>query len=302
MGRLSPEKLPLSPENGTVRLTRRRLLRGGIGGGTALLAGGGVAYGALFSPFHPVTERVEISLTGLPPAFDGLRIAQLTDLHVQTGFPADALIPALESVARETPDLIVLTGDYINDRSENNAFHSETCIALLSQLRAPLGVWAVFGNHDYPPPPMDPSSLLWTKAGIRTLSDEVAPLRRHGAEITLVGLRSTIQRPVNPARVLRLAPANAFTIVLWHEPDRAGETAAAGGSLQLSGHTHGGQVVIPGWGPPVLPIGGRLYPAGLYRVGGQMPLYVSRGVGLLPPRVRLNCPPEVTLLTLRRRA
>lgn len=117
----------------------------------------------------------------------------------------------------------------------------------------------------------------------------------------LVGLRSFLQRPVDPAATLARTPVDSVRIVLWHEPDRAIECAAAGASLQLSGHTHGGQVVLPLIGPPVLPSGGRKYPSGLYQVE-EMPLYVTRGVGLLNPRIRWNCPPEVTLITLRARS
>ncbi len=115
----------------------------------------------------------------------------------------------------------------------------------------------------------------------------------------MVGLRSSIKRPTAPGPVLARLHDEAFRLLLWHEPDRAGESALAGASLQLSGHTHGGQVVVPGVGPLVLPPQGRKYPAGLFRVGG-MPLYVTRGIGMLPPRMRICCPPEITLLTLRR--
>jgi hypothetical protein len=278
---------------------RRRLLKR-VGGGAALASGGTAAYGVFVEPFHPVLERVAVSIDDLPPAFDGLRIAQLTDLHIQPGFPVGALAPALEIVKRERPDVIVLTGDYANDRVPGRDRYVAECAGALKDLHAPLGVWATFGNHDFPDPPADPDPGPWRAAGIRLLNDEAAPLKRGGDELWLVGLRSSISRPVSPGKVLRLASPRAVKIVLWHEPDRARETATEGGALQLSGHTHGGQVVIPGIGPPVLPVGGRLYPSGLFRVQG-MPLYVSRGVGLLPPRLRLNCPPEVTLLTLRRR-
>jgi len=173
------------------------------------------------------------------------------------------------------------------------------CAAALAPLTAIAPVYAIFGNHDYPPPPLDPSSLPWQTARIHTLSDEIVPLRRDDDTLYLIGLRSFIQRPVTPADILNRTPSGSVRIVLWHEPDRAEECALAGAALQLSGHTHGGQVVIPLVGPPLLPAGGRKYPSGLFHVSG-MPLYVTRGVGLLSPRVRFNCPPEVTEITLRR--
>jgi predicted MPP superfamily phosphohydrolase len=296
--RVSPNYPPRAGSAVSRRPSRRQLLRG-LGAGIVGLGAGTVAYSAGFEPFHPVVERVDIPIVGLPRAFEGFRIAQLSDLHVQPGFGADALVPALKLAQAETPDLFAITGDYINDDAPDPDDHMHACARALAGLKAPSGVFATFGNHDYPPPPADPSPLPWAAAGIRTLSDEVVPIHRGSDSIYLVGLRSFTKRPVAPAEILRLAPPRATKIVLWHEPDRAEECALGGAALQLSGHTHGGQVVLPWIGPPLLPAGGRKYPSGLFTVAG-MPLYVTRGVGLLNPRLRLNCPPEVTLLTLRR--
>jgi hypothetical protein len=181
----------------------------------------------------------------------------------------------------------------------------EACVAAISAgLRdvASAGIFAAFGNHDFRYLG-DPPRSLWEQAGITPLLDEIRPLERSrgGARIWIAGLRSFLMRPVEPAPVLSKAPRGAVRVVLWHEPDRAHDAQRAGGALQLSGHTHGGQVRLPGQqGAFVLPPGGKRYPSGRFDVGG-MRLYVTRGVGLLTPMVRLNCPPEVTLLTLRRR-
>ena len=282
-------------------LTRRMLLRRGIGA-TAAGAAGCVAVDARYhAPFHPVLERVTIAIPTLPPAFDGLRIVHLSDLHVQPAFPVECLGPALDLARAAQPDLVVLTGDYRYD----HAFHGDReimdCATALRGFDriAPLGVFAVYGNHDYPQPPAQPDEGIWEAVGVTTLRNRSVEVRRGQDRLFLIGLDSMISRPASPFGVISALPHGACAIVLWHEPDRALETALAGAALQLSGHTHGGQVVLPFVGPPVLPVFGKLYPAGLYRVRG-MPLYVSRGVGLLPPLVRFNCPPEVTLLTLRR--
>ena len=281
------------------RFSRRNvLLRLGLGT-AATLGGGAAAYGTLWEPHHPVVEHVNVPIADLPTPFDGLKIVQLSDLHVQPAFPASDLAPAIRLAQAENPDLILITGDYINDDVDDGPKYMRECVDALAGLHAPLGVFVSFGNHDFPPPPGDPSRAPWIAAGMHPLLDEVATIRKCGASISVIGLRSFVKRPVDPAEILRQAPADGVRIVLWHEPDRAQECATEGASLQLSGHTHGGQVVIPLIGPPILPSGGRLYPSGLYHVGG-MPLYVSRGVGLLSPRIRLNCPPEVTLLTLHR--
>ena len=278
--------------------TRRAWIRRAFWGAGG--AGGLLAYAAGWEPFRPVLEKVEVALPRLPPALDGLTIAHLSDLHVQPGFPAVRLRPIVDSVNALRPDLIALTGDYVNDSyRQENGEHLRAGLEQLAGLRAPLGVFASFGNHDFPPPPADPPRRFWEAAGIIPLLDETITLRRGGARLYVTGLRSALVRPTWPGLYLARVPAEGVRLLLWHEPDRAEEAAQAGADLMLSGHTHGGQVRLPFAGPLVLPPQGRRYPAGLYEIGG-MPLYVTRGIGMLPPLVRLNCPPEITLLTLRR--
>jgi predicted MPP superfamily phosphohydrolase len=286
-------------ENPKRRLSRRRFLRQ-LGGGAAATVGGTYVYARWLEPFRPVVERVTITLPFLPPTFDGFRIAHLSDLHIQPAFPAKRLEPVLALLEAEKPDLVALTGDYVYDQIGERDRWTAECVSALRGLKAPQGVFTTFGNHDFPDKIGDPRRDVWEKAGIQPLINETTLVEREGETIHLIGLRSMIMRPVNPFEVISPLPQETTRILLWHEPDDAGRAAAAGASLQLSGHTHGGQVVVPGYGPPRLPIGGQRYPAGLFNVAG-MPLYVTRGVGVLPPLVRLNCPPEVTLLTLRRR-
>ncbi|MGC4044595.1 MAG: metallophosphoesterase [Armatimonas sp.] len=264
------------------------------------LTGGGVLAG-LHEPFCPVIVERTITLATLPIAFHGLRVLHLSDLHLQQAFPAGALLPALTMAQTTRPDLLLLTGDYIYDQEPGSAKTMAACAALLEPLArlCPLGAYCVFGNHDFPLPPADPARAPWQEAGIRPLFDEVAALQKNGETLYLIGLRSAISRPVTPMTVMAQAPSGSCRIVLWHEPDRAEEVHAAGGSLMLSGHTHGGQVVLPGVGPLRLPTQGKRYASGLYQLG-QMPLYVTRGLGVLPPRIRFCCPPEITVLTLHR--
>ena len=279
---------------------RRWLLSGGLlGGGTAALA----AYGK-YEAHHPVVESVTISLPTLPLAFDGLRAVVLGDLHVCPSFPAANLTPALALAASAKPDLLLLVGDYVCDREGDYSADMTACVRALEPLArsARLGAFAAFGNHDFPPPPRDPSHELWLDAGITPLLDSGARLHAEKAALWLIGLRSAISRPTHPKVILSaLKRESTPQILLWHEPDRAALAAQAGAALMLSGHTHGGQLVVPGVGPLRLPVEGKRYPAGLTYVE-DMPLYTTRGVGVLPPRLRLNCPPEVTVLTLNRAA
>jgi uncharacterized protein len=274
--------------------TRRALAHGlGALGGGALLA--------LTEPYRPVLTETLVVLPELPPAFDGVRVLHLSDLHVQKAFPLEALAPALKLAESARADLLVLTGDYCWDREPSNARTLAQCAAALESLArsCPLGAFCVFGNHDFPLPPADPERGPWESAGIRPLLDQAVEVRRGNDSLQVVGLRSALVRPVSPMSVLAQAPAEAFKLALWHEPDRAAEVAQAGASLLLCGHTHGGQLVLPGIGPLRLPALGQKFPGGLHRLG-NMPLFVTRGLGVLPPRLRFCCPPEVSVLVLRR--
>ena len=288
-------------------LTRRQWIKRAVKRGTFAIGGSVTGYAALWEPYHPHAAHVSVPIPNLPPAFDGFRIAQMSDLHIQPAFPAERLAPALELVRQAAPDLVVLTGDFIWDQAPSPDKYMKNCADACRPLTqwAKMGVYASFGNHDYPQPPQEPPAHLWHEVGIQTLQDSIVALKRNGQTIYLAGLRSFTVRPVSPAPVLQTAPEGAVKIVLWHEPDRAEECARAGASLQLSGHTHGGQVRVPFVGPPILPPNGRRYPMGLYQVPGNpgenaMPLYVTRGVGLLMPWVRFCCPPEVSIVTLVR--
>jgi hypothetical protein len=276
---------------------RRKLLKGLAGGG-ALAITSPFAWAGLWEPYHPVVERVRVNLKNLPAGFDGCKIALLSDLHIQPGWGPDKLKPALQRIAEERPDMVFLLGDYANDREPNKEEYLKQCAHVFAGVTAPLGVWAIWGNHDYPSPPSNPASGPWREAGITTLTEEIAEVNRSGDRVFLVGLHSFLQRPTHPAPLLKRLPVNSCRIVLWHEPDRADDAAWNGADLQVSGHTHGGQVKIPFWGTPFLPAGGRRFASGLYQTSG-MPLYVTRGVGLLPPFMRFACPPEVTILTLK---
>jgi len=294
----------MEPAIPTPPQTRRALLRRWLLRGALATGGSGVALAAYGKAqvLSPVLERVTITLPDLPLAFDGLTAALLADLHVCPSFPAENLAPALALVQAAKPDLLLLAGDYISAPEGEYLTDMEACARALSPgaHAARLGAYACFGNHDFPPPPADPPRKLWLSTGIIPLLDERVAIRSEKAQLWLIGLRSSLSRPVDTNTALHKTKGEKTArIVLWHEPDNAERAARAGASLMLSGHTHGGQVVVPGVGPLRLPQAGRKYPVGLVTVEG-MPLYTTRGVGALPPRVRLNCPPEVTLLTFRR--
>jgi predicted MPP superfamily phosphohydrolase len=267
-------------------------LRYGIAGVAALLAAVGVA-GALRVP--PLKD-VEIAVRGLPPQFDGYRVLQLSDLHISRLFPADWTRQVVDRANALGVDLIVVTGDFIDGTVDMR----RADVAPLAGLRAPDGIYAVPGNHEY-----FFGYSAWMRhlggLGIRMLPNAHTTLARGDARLVLAGVTDLSapqhgEAPPNLNAALAGAPAGAPVLLLDHQPRNARQAAARGVALQLSGHTHGGMIVgldraLAG------PNAG--FVSGRYEIG-DMTLYVSNGTALWPGfALRLGRPPELTRITLR---
>jgi hypothetical protein len=242
-------------------------------------------------------ERVTIPIAGLPPALEGLRIVQMSDLHLHPYTQIGLIEQAVDLANRLEPDLVALTGDYV---LSSGASILELA-PVLGRLRARLGVFAVLGNHDMWKGPRTITQEL-EQAGITVFANAGRALQiERGDErgtLYLAGLSDGLTGHPDLRHALRDMPSNATCILLMHVPDVADEYAADGRvALQLSGHSHGGQVRLPGRGALILPPMGVKYDHGLYRVG-DMWLYTNRGIGVTGPPVRFNCRPEVTQITL----
>jgi hypothetical protein len=237
----------------------------------------------------------ELWLERLDPAFDGYRIVHLTDLHVDSWFSVERFERLVPRINAEAPDAIVITGDFVSYRQPD----------IISALRRPLfklqardGIFAVFGNHDYLFAYDDLAFMLRT-SNVTHLGARFHTIRRGEAMLHIAGLDDMPNKPAFLDRMVRSMPAAGAAILLVHKPDFADIAAATGRfSLSLSGHTHGGQIVLPGIGPLFRPYGGKKYPMGLYRVG-YLYQYTSRGLGTADVPLRINCPPEVAVFTLR---
>jgi uncharacterized protein len=261
-------------------------------------------------------ERLTIEIAGLPESLEGTKLTQLSDLHYDgLRLSQEMLSEAIALSNHAQPDLVVLTGDYITDSTAPIAELGRS----LQKLQSQLGTYAVLGNHDhYRPGFRSTVTDALTKVGINVLWNQIA--YPWGAEFPLVGLADFWSREFDPAPVFSKISASVPRLVLSHNPDTALPLQAWRVDLQLSGHTHGGQIVIPGLGPiaglleqsiqfvpPVLrrrlPFGGNHrivrhweWSEGLHSVGTNQ-LYVNRGLGTYAPG-RLFCPPEVTVITL----
>jgi hypothetical protein len=232
----------------------------------------------------------------LPSAWDGLTIAQISDVHAGPYMPAERMARIAGMVNDLQPDLVVFTGDQMDRRPSD----ADRFVLGFSGISAPLGVYGILGNHDhYFNPSLSEQALL--EAGITPLVNHSALLRRGGSELALIGLEDLAAGPGRAPdfSLLGRHPA-AFRVCLSHQPRTFHDTAAAGAHLTLAGHTHGGQIALTKRNLNVARFQGR-YIAGAYR-RNDATLYVSRGIGVGAVPLRLGAPPEVDLLILRRPA
>ncbi len=280
-------------------LSRREFLKRitAISASATVVSVAGVAGTAMLERGWLDVNPQSVVLPHLAPEFAGYRIAHFSDIHMDDWMTAARLAHIVETIDAQQPDLITFTGDLVTRHIDR---YASNLVATLSQLTAPDGVVAVLGNHDHWTDATLARRILHA-AGIQVLDNAVHTVRRGTAALHVGGVDDYWQQQARLDVVLQNLPAEGAAILLAHEPDFADVTAASGRfDLQLSGHTHGGQVCLPVMGPIVLPRYGRKYPLGRYQVG-QMIQYTNRGVGMVQPQVRINCRPEITLFTLNDR-
>lgn len=283
-------------------ITRRKFLYTSAVGVAGITALGTDGY---FESYRLELKKIEIRLPRLPRAFDGFTIVQLSDFHYEEDFSAVPIRKAVELVNGLGSDVVAFTGDFVTvpilmprrhayHHSANSAF---PCARILSQIKACVGKFAVLGNHDvYENPALVTSAL--NAHHIPVLKNISIPIEKDGARFWLAGVDDAMEGFPDLGAALKKVPADETTVLLVHEPDFADEAALARVDLQLSGHSHGGQIWIPGIGAPWLPKLARKYPRGLYKIENLM-LYTNIGIGTIRAPVRINCVPEVTLITLR---
>lgn len=244
--------------------------------------------------------RLDLPLPHLDPAFDGYKIVHISDFHMGTWMNQVRLSHIVDLVNTQQPDLIAITGDFISYEADP-PFREMT--APLQKLHAPDGKFAVLGNHDYYAGEHEKVRTWLRSLDITELKNDTHLLQRGAAALTLAGVDDCYDGADDLDLVIARVTPNGHgrtpTILLAHEPDLADRTAETGlFDLQLSGHSHGGQVVLPRLGMLYLPRLGRKYPSGLYHLNG-MTLYTNRGLGTSHLRLRINCPPEIAVFTLR---
>jgi predicted MPP superfamily phosphohydrolase len=279
------------------RITRRGFFK--FCAGVAMVPVAAGAYATQVEPFWPRYHQIDIPVRGLPPAFAGYRIAHLTDLHTGKA-PISYLQHAMNHVRDLTPDLVLVTGDLVH----HNPAMIGPVVDLLSSLRTP--VVATFGNHEYgidrgPDEPHDPDladklEAALTAAGHTPLRNASMPIRKGPDTLWIVGMDDLWYGGFDEIRAFADVPHGAVSIAMSHNPDTAYRIATHHPVLSLFGHTHGGQIRLPGYGALRLNVTNTQFDWGLFELGAGK-LYVSSGVGYIR-RVRFCCRPEVPMFRL----
>jgi predicted MPP superfamily phosphohydrolase len=258
------------------------------------------AWATLVEPFRLQVSQVDLELVKLPHDIPGVSIVQLSDLHVERQSPRERALPSV--VANLNPDIIFLTGDYLSTSYQDDPQAIADLKALLGQLRAPGGVYAVWGTIEVDLPYV--LRPVFEEMGVVVLDNEAQGTSLGDQNLWIMGVTPTgnLEKDGNRVRTLLAeAPTASVTILLYHLPDLMPQVVDLGIDLYLAGHTHGGQWRVPGFGAIVTSSRyWKRFEAGLYQEGDSH-LYVSRGLGMEgfgTPRARVFCQPEVVLLNL----
>ena len=270
-------------------LNRRDFLKA-----AGLAVGGGLVTATSYLAINdesqePVVDRVPIRLKNLHPALEGFTMLQMTDLHLYPLTQPSLIEKSVVMANSLNPDLVVMTGDYVWQVLDA----IDELAPILSGLNARYGVYSSLGNHDYW---LDAEVITATMeaAGLPVLVNQGLTIQQGGGSFYLAGLDDGWSGNPDLDATLEGARPGDPVILLCHEPDLADLFSKDGRvDLQLSGHTHGGQIRIPGIGALILPYLGRKYDFGMYKINDML-LYTNRGIGVISEPVRYNCPPEIT--------
>lgn len=275
-------------------MTRRQFVKLSLGLAGAYVAGR-VTYSVGWEKYDLRLTRWTVPLRRLPVGLSGLRVALFSDVHLNQAIPQEYVLHALDVIGRLGADLVVFAGDLLSDRLR----YLPPYQGAFTGITAPFGKYAVLGNRDYQGRRSEPLIAFLEDTGWQVLRNENRRLPG-SARAWMVGIDDPVSGRDDVERAVAGIPDEAFRLFVAHSPDVIGPVAQHGGDLLLAGHTHGGQIVLPFVGAPWVPSEySSTYAWGMFD-HGLMRMVVTRGVGVVPPRLRFNCPPEVVLLTLVR--
>jgi len=264
--------------------------------GSLLFTSAGYTYARLIEPKRLITNKHTIHHPLIPKKFNGIRIVQFSDTHLGHYFDLNRLAKVVEKINELQPDIVLFTGDLIH---EPNKFpDAGQIIPILSKIEAPLGKFSIYGNHDHGGYGTDIFRDLMKRSGFTVLVNEHTLIELdNNNKIAIAGLDDMLLGKPDFSAMTNNIPPETYTIALVHEPDGANMTAFYPVHLQLSGHSHGGQIQLPFFGPLITPPLGNQYYEGFYKVG-NLTLYVNRGIGTTRIPFRFLSAPELAVFTL----
>jgi uncharacterized protein len=297
--RRSRDPLMAVPALSAGAASRRAFLRNSMYGLSAVSFAGS-AYGVVFGRTRCEINRTDIHVPRLPPALEGFTIGLISDIHSSAFMPGEDMVRYVETLNALGTDMIAVTGDFVNSKLEEVYPFAEA----FSALRAPQGVYGVLGNHDFFTRRVDQVAKVVDDCGVKLLRNDNVMIEKNGGRLVLIGVDDVgrVDEATEAMQAaLRGAPGDLPRILLCHRPYFLPQAASNGMQVMLSGHTHGGQVSLGSvGGTPIAPASlASSYVWGRYSKNGTQ-MYVSRGIGTVGLPIRINCPPELTVIRLTR--
>jgi predicted MPP superfamily phosphohydrolase len=263
----------------------------------ALFTSIGYFYAKYIEPKRLVVHSYTIAHPLIPARFDGIKLLQFSDVHLGYYYDVDEFHKVVKRINSLRPHIVFFTGDLLDE--PNRYDYTNEVTMLLKEISAPLGKFCIYGNHDHGGYGTDIYREIMTKAGFDLLvNDQKIIQLDEQNKIMIVGLDDFMLGKPDFTPIANQLSSSIYTIALLHEPDTADQTAQYPIHLQLSGHSHGGQIQLPFIGPLITPPLAKKYYEGFYDVEG-MRLYVNRGLGTTRMPFRFLSPPELTMFTLK---
>lgn len=252
-------------------------------------------YAKNIEPFWLSITHHEILHPLIPKGFNGIKIVQFSDTHLGFHYQLNDLLKAVHVINDLQPDIVVFTGDLLDN--PNQFTEQEQTIAILKEVKAPLGKYSVYGNHDHGGYGTENYARIMKESGFLLLKNSYRNIHYQNEQLTIAGIDDPMLGNPDWRQTLPQQRGNSFCLLLSHAPDLANKAQKLGVSLQLSGHSHGGQVKLPFFGPLMKPLFAHDYYEGMYDLAPLI-LYVNRGLGTTRLPVRLLSRPEISIFTL----